>query len=176
MTLIAVISTLAGVAASFGISLFVIRGFDFKGLYVEGLEFLIIAPDYRVTFLSQILLGGLGAIMDVSVSITSAMCELKRRDPSISRTALLRSAKEIGADITGTMANVLLFTYLCGALPLLVVIVSNGVSLIDYIFSNCTLEIARFLCGSIGIVLCVPVSGFISAFFLASGKRKGDNI
>ncbi|MBQ3099534.1 MAG: YibE/F family protein [Clostridia bacterium] len=176
MTLISLISTLLGTAASFLLSLAVIYGFKFSGLYVEGLEFLIITIDYRVTFLSQILLGGLGAIMDVSVSVSSAMCELKRRDPLIERKALLRSAKEVGRDITGTMTNVLLFTYLCGSLPLLVVVVSNGVPLINYIFANCNLEITRFLCGSIGIVLSVPISCICSALLLTGFGGKGKKV
>lgn len=176
MTLISVISTILGTAASFLLSIAVIYGFKFNGLYVEGLEFLIITIDYRVTFLSQILLGGLGAIMDISVSVSSAMCELKRRDPDITRKALLHSANEVGRDITGTMANVLLFTYLCGSLPLLVVIVSNGVPLLDYIFANCNLEITRFLCGSIGIVLSVPISCICSALMLTQPVEKGDKV
>lgn len=176
MTLISVVSTLIGTAAAFLLSCAVIFGFKFNGLYVEGLEFLIITIDYRTTFLSQILLGGLGAIMDISVSVSSAMCELKHRDPDITRRALLRSAREVGKDVTGTMANVLLFTYLCGSLPLLVVIVSNGVPLLNYIFANCNLELARFLCGSIGIVLTVPISCVCSSLMLTKPRRKEDNI
>ncbi len=173
MTLISMISTLAGVAITFGIASAVIYGFDFNGLYVEGLEFLVIASDYRITFMSQILIGGLGAIMDIAVSVSSAVCELKRRDPLITRRALLRSAREVGRDITGTMTNVLLFTYLCGSLPLLTVIVSNGVPLFKYIFANCNLELARFLVGGIGIALCVPISCIVSAVFLTRPEKRG---
>ncbi len=174
MMVISLISTLAGTFVTFGIASAVMYGFDFNGLYVEGLEFLVIATDYRRTFMSQILIGGLGAIMDIAVSISSAMYELKRRDHGITRRALLRSAREVGRDITGTMTNVLLFTYLCGSLPLLTVIVSNGVPIMKYIFANCNLEIARFLVGSIGIVLCVPISCFVSAMLLTRGNGGGD--
>jgi len=174
MTLMSLTATLIGTLAAFGVSCAVIYGLDFNGLYVEGLEFLIISTDYRITFMSQILIGSLGAIMDIAVSVSSAMCELKRRDPYISRRALLRSAREIGRDVTGTMANVLLFTYLCGSLPLLCVIVSNGVPLVKYVLSNCSLELARFLCGSIGIVLCVPISSLVCALFLVRSRKAGE--
>jgi len=173
MTLVSTVSTLIGCAVTFGIACAVIYGFNFNGLYVEGLDFLVITIDYRITFMSQLLLGGLGAIMDIAVSISSAMTELVRRDPLISRAALLRSGRQIGRDVTGTMANVLMFTYLCGSLPLLVVIVSNGVPLLKYIFANCNIEIARFLVGSIGIVITVPISCFLSAFFLTLKRKEG---
>lgn len=174
MTLMAVLSTISGTAVTFAVASAVIYGFDFSGLYVEGLEFLVIANDYRITFMSQILIGGLGAIMDIAVSVSSAMCELRYRDPYITRRALLRSGREIGRDITGTMANVLFFTYLCGTLPLMVVIVSNGVQLFKYIFANCNLEIARFLVGGIGIVLTVPISCYVSVFLVGKPREAGE--
>lgn len=171
MTAISIICTLTGTALTFGIACAVIYGLDFRGLYVEGLEYLIIATDYRVTFMSELLIGGLGATMDIAMSISSALCELKEKDEKITFSALLRSGREIGRDISGTMTNVLLFTYLCGGIPLMMVIVRSGVPMLKYIFGNNNLEIARFLVGSIGIVLTVPVSYFVASVML-SRKRK----
>ena len=177
MTLISIIATLVGTAATFGIACVVIYACGYGGLYVEGLEYLIIAADYRVTFLSELLIGGLGATMDIAMSISSALCELKEKDNKITFAALLRSGREIGRDISGTMTNVLLFTYLCGGIPLMMVIVRSGVPMLEYIFSNNNLEIARFLTGSIGIVLTVPVSYFIASVMLSrkGGKRRAVN-
>ena len=171
MTAISIISTLAGLAVTFGIACAVIYGLDFKGLYVEGLEYLVIATDYRVTFMSELLIGGLGAIMDISMSVSSALCELKRKDVRITFEALLRSGREIGRDITGTMTNVLLFTYLCGGIPLMMVIVRSGVPMLKYILGNSSLEIARFLVGSIGIVITVPIACFIASLMLSRAKK-----
>ena len=84
----------------------------------------------------------------------------------------MRSGREIGRDITGTMTNVLLFTYLCGGIPLMMVIVRSGVPMMKYIFGNNNLEIARFLVGSIGIVVTVPIACFVSAFLLSKKKAK----
>ena len=172
MTLIAIKSTLTGTVLTFGIACAVIYGLGFRGLYVEGLEYLVIAADYRVTFMSELLIGGLGATMDIAMSISSALCELKEKDPRIGFSALMRSGREIGRDITGTMTNVLLFTYLCGGIPLMMVIVRSGVPMMKYIFGNNNLEIARFLVGSIGIVLTVPVSYFTASFILSYRRRK----
>ncbi len=171
MTAISIICTLVGTGLTFGIACAVIYGFDFRGLYVEGLEYLVIASEYRVTFMSELLIGGLGATMDIAMSVSSALCELKEKDENITFAALLRSGREIGRDISGTMTNVLLFTYLCGGIPLMMVIVRSGVPMLRYIFGNNSLELARFLTGSIGIVLTVPVSCFVASFML-SRKRK----
>lgn len=60
-------------------------------------------------FHAEILLSGLGAIMDVAVAISVALSEIVRKKPDVTFGGLFQSGREIGYDIMGTMINVLLF-------------------------------------------------------------------
>jgi uncharacterized membrane protein len=59
---------------------------------------------------------------------------------------------------------------MCG-LPVFVLAFRNGFSFYNYITTNFSLELARFLVGSIGILLAIPISQFIAIKYL----RRGDD-
>ena len=122
-------------------------------------------------FHAEILISGLGAIMDVAITISSSISELIQKDNNISVKNLQKSAREIGKDIMSTMSNVLFFTYLCSGLPIFVLALRNGFSMYNYISTNFTLELTRFLIGSIGIVLTIPVSAHTSIKLMKRGVK-----
>ena len=109
--------------------------------------------------------------MDVAITISSSISELIQKDNNISVKNLQKSAREIGKDIMSTMSNVLFFTYLCSGLPIFVLALRNGFSMYNYISSNFTLELTRFLIGSIGIVLTIPVSAHTSIKLMKRGAK-----
>ena len=63
-------------------------------------------------FLSSVILGSLGAVMDVSITINSSVSEIVNTAKNPSIKALIKSVKEISYDIMGTMVNVLFFLYI----------------------------------------------------------------
>lgn len=116
----------------------------------------------EVLFTCGTLLGSLGAIMDVAVSVTSGVAEIMEKEPDISDKSLSRSVRQIGYDVMGTMINVLFYTYLAGRIPIYLAQLANGMRL-DVLFKYYTVyEILRFLAGSLGIVLSIPISGFVA--------------
>ena len=121
-------------------------------------------PD--TVFRAEILLSGLGAIMDVAIVMTSGLDELLRKNPSLSLREFLNSGREIGYDIMGTMLNVLLFVFGSSLIPTFLVRMNNGVSMFTVIEQHISCEVYRFLIESIGIVLAIPVSVFGSVLFL----------
>ena len=58
----------------------------------------------------------------------------------------------------GTMTNILLFSYLAGSLPMMLIYLRNANTITYTISMNWSLEIARALIGGIGIVLTIPVT------------------
>ena len=60
-------------------------------------------------FLASVLIGTLGAVMDVSITIASGMYEILKRSPQISMKRWALAGRHIGQDIMGTMTNILLF-------------------------------------------------------------------
>jgi uncharacterized membrane protein len=143
--------------ALFQVSMSVTDGVDYAFM-----EYLVNPNDLYEIFMSQILLGGLGAIMDVSITMSSTISELISRDPKISYRSLLQSGREVGHDIMGTMINVLLFTYLSGSIPLIILKMKNDVRLFTIVSQHMPMEWYRFLIGSIGILLCIPISLFVA--------------
>ena len=77
-------------------------------------------------FHAEILLSGLGAIMDVAVAIAVALSEIVTKRPEVTFRELFRSGREIGYDIMGTMINVLLFVFGCGLIPMCVIRMNNS--------------------------------------------------
>lgn len=115
----------------------------------------------------QILIGLLGAIIDVSISISSSMYEIYKSDISITRNNVLKSGMNIGKDILGTMTNTLLFAYIGGFMTLIIYFNELHYSLTDILNAKvfCS-EVFQILCGGIGIVLIIPITAFITSRFL----------
>lgn len=161
-TFTAIISTLLGTFTTLIIAYAVMKLTGEKGVRYEEMQFLT-RPPHEI-FMAEILVGCLGAVMDVAITISSALHELCEKNPDISMKSLTASGMEIGKDIMGTMANVLFFAYVSGTLPMLLVYLKNGCQ-IGYTFNiNLSLELIRALTGGIGIVLTIPLSLYISLF------------
>lgn len=125
--------------------------------------------DANLLFLSEILIGGLGVIMDIAVTITACSAELIRKDPHISRKTLLHSCRQVADDITGTMINVVFFTNIASCIPVFILSMKNEISFFTVIKYNAFFEIARFLTGSIGIIITIPLAIFAASAFLRKG-------
>ena len=124
--------------------------------------------DFRELLFSGIVLGALGAVMDVAVSIASAQCEMKNLAPKTSFTVLVASGLAVGRDVMGTMANTLVLAYIGGALPLMLLLFSQPnlsfvhVANLDMIAT----EIVRSLIGSIGLLFAIPITAYATAFLV----------
>ena len=121
-------------------------------------------------FHAEILISGLGAIMDVAVAIAASLSEIVEKKPEVTFLELFKSGREIGYDIMGTMINVLLFVFGCGLIPMCLIRMNNDVSLITIIKLHIPCELCRFLVESIGIVLAIPISILVTSVMMkASG-------
>ena len=111
-----------------------------------------------------VIIGSLGAVMDVAVSITSSINELHEANPNISKKSMFKSAINIGNDIIGTMINTLILAYIASSIftLLLIYIQANEYPLIRILnFQDIAVEIMRSVCGSIGILIAVPLTAYI---------------
>lgn len=161
-TLSAIISSILGVILIFIISFIVIKITNYSGIRFDQME--LLTRPYEEIFISEIILGGLGAIMDISISISSSLNELIEKNKRISVKALRKSGFNIGQDIMGTMINVLFFTYICTGISNLVIFFRNGVSIANLMTEYISLEMTRALTGAIGIVITIPISIYVSLY------------
>lgn len=156
-----IISTIISISI-IGMLILIIKIFGLFEINYNGMSFLTISPEE--IFIAELLIGGLGAIMDVSITMSSSFYELIVKNDNITQQNLVKSGYEIGKDIMSTMINVLFFTYLSSGLPLFVLAIRNGVTLHNYVASNYTLELIRFLIGGLGIIIAIPISIYVSSY------------
>ncbi|KML35355.1 yibE/F-like family protein [Rossellomorea marisflavi] len=159
-TYAAVISTLVATFVTLLISFIVIKATAANGLRYEEMQFL--TRPTETVFMAGILVGCLGAVMDVAITLSASIFTLYEKNPSISTKALKEAGFEIGRDIMGTMTNIMFFVYISGAMPMLILYFKNASPLGFTLSMNLSLELARALTGGIGIVLAIPIGIFIS--------------
>ncbi|GAB2551145.1 putative membrane protein [Gracilibacillus alcaliphilus] len=166
-TYTAIIATLIGTFASLAIAYLALVITGEQGLRYEEMSFLTRSP--QTVFMAGLLIGSLGAVMDVAITLSSSMFEMFEKNHHMKIATLKKAGYEIGKDIMGTMTNILFFAYVSGSIPMLLLYFKNG-SPLDFTLSmNLSLELARALAGGIGIVLTIPIAIYISLFFI---KRK----
>lgn len=160
----AILATLAGTFSAVLIAYIAMFLTAEEGLRYEEMAFITRNP--QSVFLASILVGSLGATMDIAITIISSLYELNDKNKAIPLKALKTSGIEIGKDIMGTMANVLFFAYVSGSIPMMLLYFKNGMAINYTLTMNLSLELARALVGSIGIVLTIPISIYIALYFI----------
>lgn len=138
------------------------------------MDYIEAVRDYENLFFVNVLLGGLGAIMDISITMSSSLNELISKNDKITKEALIKSGKEISKDIVGTMISVMLFTIYTGIIPMALLAVRNNMPLSGILTTYGEVEMIRVLTSSISIVLAIPISLYISIYILKKGEDKND--
>jgi len=137
------------------------------------LQNLSLGIDLQQLLLAGIVIGALGAVMDVAVSIASSIEEIKNANPSYNFSKLFKSGLKIGEDIIGTMTNTLVLAYAGSSFStiLLFVVQNKDFPLIRILnMEMVSIEIIRSLMGSIGMVLAIPLTAAISSFLYSIEK------
>ena len=121
--------------------------------------------------LAGILVASLGAVMDVAMSIASAMFELSSVNEKLSSKELIRSGMNVGTDMIGTMTNTLILALAGGSLSTVILIYAATISPLQLINLDVLgTELIQGIAGSIGIVITVPVTVLVAAFFCKKQK------
>jgi len=170
-TVASILSSISSFVASFLLAFIIIKLYK-KPLPYWTLEYIEAVHDYENFFYVTILLSGLGAIMDISITISSSLNELIEKDPAIKLKNLVKSGKEICKDIIGTMNNVMLFTCYTSVIPMTFLLMKNNIILGDAIRRYGQVELIVILTSCISIVLAIPISLFISTIVLHPSKKR----
>ncbi len=173
-----ILGCLCGVAAAAVLGSIAIKVLNVSAYQMDEAEGLLLArmdSGLRLEglLLSSILIASEGAVMDTSMSVASAMAELKDKRPDISLKELFRSGMVIGRDTTGTMANTLVLAFAGSSLNMMVLIYSYNVSFIQLMNTDfVAVELVRAVAGSLGIILTVPCVAAITAWLLTRKDQK----
>ena len=125
-------------------------------------------------FMAAIFIGASGAIMDLSVDITSAVYEVVEKRPDLSWREVARSGMNVGRSAMGTMTTTLLFAYSGGYIALLMVFMAQGTP-VEHIlnYKYVASELIHTVVGSIGLVTVAPFTAFCAGFLLTRAHFPG---
>ena len=129
--------------------------FDFKGILYAG-----------------IIIGALGACMDVAMSLASALHELKEENPHISSRKMMQAGMNIGRDMIGTMTNTLILAYTGSSIVLIMLFIVTQESFIHIINREMMIEeILRSIAGSFGLVTTIPFTSLVISLLMGRRER-----
>ena len=125
----------------------------------------------RGLLVGGIVISTLGAVMDVGMSISSALTEVHTANPAYGRKELFRSGMNIGRDMVGTMTNTLILAFFGSSFVLILYLYSLGLSR-HQLLSSAYLawEVISGISSSIGVILSVPITALVSSVLLAKSK------
>jgi len=111
-----------------------------------------------------IVISSLGAVMDVAMGLASAISEVHDTDPDLSFKQLFLSGMNIGKDMVGTMTSTLVLAFLGSSFVLILYLYSLDLGKYQLLSSSyLSIELISGLASSIGAILSVPITAFISA-------------
>jgi uncharacterized membrane protein len=169
-SLVAVLGTVCGVVvaglmAFWAGSLAKLTGFGSHE--AQMLYFMDHTIDFRGLLFAGIIIGSLGAITDIGMSVASAASEIKQACPEIKFKELTGAAFNVGRDVMGTMANTLILAYVGAAIPMLLLVMGYDIDWLKVINMDIiATEFVRGIAGSIGLIAAVPVTAILAGYFL----------
>ncbi len=129
--------------------------------------------DLKAIIFAAIIIGAMGAVMDVAMSVSSSLYELYRKANVKSVKSLIGSGFSIGRDIMGTMANTLVLAYIGSSLSTVLLLVTYNTSYTELFNREMVIvEILQSLVGSMGILAAIPLTSVIcGVFYVKVGKK-----
>ena len=172
----AFLGSFGGVLAGFLLGLLMVYLWQLTGLASDGAALLastLPGIDMRGILLSAILIGAIGAVLDVGISVTASMAELVDYDPEIPLGRLFLAGINVGSEVLGSMINTLILAYIGSSLPMAVLISSAGVNYIGLMNDPYVAqELAQSLAGTVGLLLTIPVTALFFTLQEAWMRRK----
>ena len=122
---------------------------------------------------SGILIASLGAVMDVSMSISSTIAEIHDANPEFDARRLFKSGINVGKDMMGTMSNTLILAFAGGSINILIITYAYNMSYLEYFNKyDIGIELLRGIAGSMGVILTVPFVSIIASILLKKKNKK----
>lgn len=161
-TWVSLIAVLATAAVTTAIAAVVLQHSNVDYNFMEYLIQPFDPVDAGYIFLAEILIGALGAIMDVVVTIVMTVDQIVLHNPEADKKSLWKSCRTVGDDVVGTMLGIMFFANVAASIPFMMLCMRNGFHFLTILRYHSFFELARFLTGSIGIVLSIPIAAFVA--------------
>lgn len=169
-TLCAIVGNLGGLLIAGLLALFISNILNLTGLIDDDSMFLLMVNtetpiDLKAILWAGIVIGSLGAVMDVSMSIASALNELAENMDERNFKSMLKSGFNIGQDAIGTMTNTLILAYIGSSLSVVLLLMVNYKDfLLLFNLEMIVFEIIQAIIGSMGILFAIPITSIFAAY------------
>lgn len=129
--------------------------------------------DLQGVIFAMILIGSLGAVMDVAMDLASSLYEIRVHAPQIGQYQLFRSGLSIGQDTMGTMANTLILAYAGSSLPTILIQVLYSPTLSATLNQeSMIIEMLNSLIGSMGLMLTIPLTAIVGSIIYSRHHQR----
>ncbi|MEA5050355.1 MAG: YibE/F family protein [Oscillospiraceae bacterium] len=129
--------------------------------------------DLRAIVFAAVLIGALGACLDVSMSISSAIYEMKALSEKKYFGDLFKSGLNLGWDIMGTQISTLVLAYIGGSLSIVLLLVAYQPSVLEMLNREAVIiELLQMLVGCFTILFTIPATAFVSAAMFSGGTGR----
>jgi uncharacterized membrane protein len=119
--------------------------------------------------LGGVIIGILGALDDVSITQVSVVEELKAANKNLGFIDLYTRASVVGRNHIGSMVNTLALAYAAVSLPLILLYAKAETSWLVVLNQEVVAaELLRIIIGSIGLILAVPATTAVAAWYYQS--------
>lgn len=178
-TLSAFMGSMLGTITTCIIGIFFTDAFKIHGAVMSYSETLLYSGYQHLNltqiFISGIFIGASGAMMDLSVDITSAVHEVIQKKPDIGWKEASKSGMNVGKAAMGTMTTTLLLAYSGGYIALLMTFMAQGTP-VEHIlnYKYVSAEILHTLVGSFGLVTVAPFTALMSGLLLTKKKTEAN--
>lgn len=172
----AVLGTILGVLAAGVLAWIFGKITHVTGYNVSDIENLIYVQEETGIQVGELLFAGiliaaLGAVMDVSMSISSTLQELHEQNPTMTARQLCRSGMTVGRDMMGTMSNTLILAFAGGSINTIVMFYAYDYEYLQLInLYDMAIEIIQGISASMGVILTVPFVSCIGAWLIVKHR------
>lgn len=150
-----------------------------NGYYFSEVESLLLIAqstglEVKHLLFAGVLISSMGAVMDVGVSIVSALYEVKRANFSQGPKELFKAGMNMGKDMIGTMSNTLILAFTGTSLTTMLLLIAFGYQPLQLLNSDyLAIELVRGISSTFAVVMTVPLASAMGAIFIKREHVEG---
>lgn len=150
-----------------------IAGFGYESYEEINMFSYDVKIDFTNIAVSMILISLIGATVDSSIAIFSALYEVYDNNKNLSKKELFLSGMNIGRDILCTTNNTLMFAFLGEFMTLLIWFYKGDYSFLEIINAKTFVsEMIKILFSALGCIIVIPITAYITTETL---KKDSEN-
>lgn len=150
-----------------------IAGFGYESYEEINMFSYDVKIDFTNIAISMILISLIGATVDSSIAISSALYEVYDNNKNLSKKELFLSGMNIGRDILCTTNNTLMFAFLGEFMTLFIWFYKGGYSSLEIVNAKTFVsEMIKILFSALGCIIVIPITAYITTETL---KKDSEN-